>query len=106
MYAVTTQHSGIVRELLAAKADPDLGTEQGKRPLEHALESGATEIVMQLMLAGASTDGLMTPLRAAQMTGNAVRCEQLVMDGTISAEDHLSGPLNRDLRQYSCNTPL
>lgn len=46
-------HTGIVRQLLAAKADPNIADKDGIRPLEHARRRGQSAIVSLLQRAGA-----------------------------------------------------
>lgn len=61
LFAVTGRHTDVVRTLLEAGADPNLGDHQGASPLHHALDTldDNSEIVRQLVLHGADTNSVL-----------------------------------------------
>jgi ankyrin repeat protein len=83
-------HIDVVRRLLAAKANPDIGNKNGQKPLSIAAQCGHGEIVAELIKAGATLneEGNLThnPLWLAAEMGQDEIVKQLLDAGASSEQ--------------------
>ena len=97
--AVNRGHAGIVEQLLAAGANPNIKLSSGSPPLAVAAAKGHAGIVEQLLAAGANPNielsSRSTPLSIAAVRGHAGIVEQLLAAGA-----------NPNIKLSSGSTPL
>jgi len=75
--ATLAGHPAIARVLLEAKGSPDIPDEQGRTSLGVALDTNNTEIVLNLLCAGADASSCFTRFHEEQILGNAKTLQKL-----------------------------